>query len=179
MHEYLAIEGRIDWRAAGRILASALVLIFLLAAALGFTTPALSDGLPQGPRGHTLIMIDDPGCIYCARWRAEVGPGYVRSAEGRFAPLAVVRRGEGVARRLTGIRYTPTFVLVEAESEIGRIVGYGGEHAFWSQLEVLLLKAGLRPEQPAAPPEVERETRLHVRPFEGERSGAAEPTSLN
>jgi len=119
--------------------------------------------MPRGPRGHTLIMVDDAGCIYCARWRAEVGPTYARSAEGRFAPLAVVRRGDPVASALRDIRYTPTFVLVDGEREAGRIVGYPGADFFWSQLESVLFKEGFRREQPPVAPAGERETRLPLR----------------
>ena len=39
-----------------------------------------------------LIMVEDPGCPYCARWDEEVGEAYAASAEGRFAPLVRRRR---------------------------------------------------------------------------------------
>lgn len=43
----------------------------------------------------------------------------------------------------TPVIYTPTFVLVEHDSEIGRIEGYPGEDFFWSLLERLLLQLPL------------------------------------
>ncbi len=85
-------------------------------------------------------MVEEPGCVYCARWHAEVGPAYANSAEGRFAPLRRVRLGATEIGHLKGLRYTPTFVLVEGEREIGRIMGYPGADFFWGLLAELLAK---------------------------------------
>lgn len=88
--------------------------------------------------GAHLIMIEEPGCAFCMRWRNEVEPGYLRSDEGRLAPLVRVPRDDPAARRLTRIAYTPTFVLVKDGREIGRIVGYAGAELFWWQLKPLI-----------------------------------------
>ena len=36
------------------------------------------------------------------------------------------------------VRFTPTFVLVDGDREIGRIEGYPGEDFFWGRLERLM-----------------------------------------
>ena len=90
-----------------------------------------------------LLMYDQAGCSYCLRWRAEVGPGYSKSPEGRRAPLRVVNirgpRPEGIVLA-SPVRLTPTFVLVENGREVGRISGYGGADFFWGMLGDLMRK---------------------------------------
>lgn len=81
-----------------------------------------------------LIMVEQPGCAYCAAWNDQIAPAYGRTAEGRFAPLerADLHMGppEGVtyARRVT---FTPTFILVDDGAELARMEGYVGENFFW------------------------------------------------
>ena len=38
------------------------------------------------------------------------------------------------------VRFTPTFVLIDEEREIGRIEGYPGQEFFWGLLENLVRK---------------------------------------
>jgi hypothetical protein len=89
-----------------------------------------------------LVMVEQPGCIYCERWDTEIGPAYPKTDEGKFAPLlrADLRQGppEGItyARR---VLFTPTFVLVNEGQEQARIEGYPGEDFFWPLLTKLLL----------------------------------------
>lgn len=92
-----------------------------------------------------LIMVEDPGCPYCALWDEEVGIAYAASAEGRFAPLVRHRRNDPEVRKLGKVVYSPTFILVRDGVELGRIVGYPGADFFWGLLEGLLKKAGYRP----------------------------------
>lgn len=96
-----------------------------------------------------LVMVEEPGCPHCARWHREIGPAYPTSAEGRFAPLERVAIGSVEARRLGGISFSPTFVVVRDRREIGRIVGYPGPDFFWPLLEEVLVKAGYRPARAA------------------------------
>ena len=107
----------------------------------------VGNGPVRADGRYRLIMVEEAGCVYCARWHAEVGQAYARSAEGRFAPLAPVRIGDASISNLIGLRYTPTFVLVEGPREIGRITGYPGADFFWSLLAELLAKTSF-----AAPP---------------------------
>lgn len=126
--------------------------LIVLAATLAFA--------PQAARAAELIMFDDPSCVWCRRWLAEVGPGYPHTEEGRRAPLRRVfireqaRAGVALKSAVTG---TPTFVLAEDGREIGRITGYPGADYFYPMLAELLQKLP-RPDTPARVPGL-RETR--------------------
>lgn len=88
-----------------------------------------------------LLMFDQPGCIYCERWEAEIGVSYDKTEEGRAAPLTRVGlrdplpEGVTVERRAT---FTPTFVLLDDGAEVGRIEGYPGDEFFWPLLARLI-----------------------------------------
>lgn len=128
-------------------------LVWFLAAS------ALVDGLrtgsraaivePAGPTGVRLIMVEDVGCPYCAKWDREVGAAYPISAEGRFAPLVRRFRRDPDIAFLKGIVYSPTFVVVQNGEEIGRITGYPAADFFWPMLVDILVKAGFKPKPPA------------------------------
>lgn len=92
----------------------------------------------------TLVMVEEPGCMWCARWHAEVGPEYPITPEGLAAPLHRVTMGAPQIDDLTLISapvYTPTFLLIDEGQEVGRIEGYPGEEFFWWQLGQLLDRA--------------------------------------
>jgi hypothetical protein len=88
-----------------------------------------------------LLMFDDPGCVWCRRWNAEIAPSYPKTREGQQAPLRRVpirdqaRAGVALARPINA---TPTFVLVEDGQEVGRIDGYAGRDFFYPMLAELL-----------------------------------------
>lgn len=90
-----------------------------------------------------LLMFDDPTCSWCRRWRAEIGPSYPRSPEGKQAPLRRVhirdqhKAGVALARPVNA---TPTFVVADRGREIGRITGYAGSDFFYPMLAELLAK---------------------------------------
>jgi len=94
-----------------------------------------------GTLAAELLMFDDPACVWCRRWNAEIGPGYPRSAEGQQAPLRRIHirdqanAGVALARPINA---TPTFVLVDEGQEVGRIAGYAGRDFFYPMLEELL-----------------------------------------
>src|SRR5262245_35368528 len=119
-------------------LAAALLISSLLAA--------------PGAQAAELVMFDDPGCSWCRRWNAEVAPSYPNSDEGRLAPLRRVQianqvnSGVALARPIT---VTPTFVLVDNEQEVARIVGYEGRDFFYPRLAELLKRL---PPPPARKP---------------------------
>jgi len=84
-----------------------------------------------------LVMFEAKGCPHCARWNAEIAPVYDRTAEGARYPLRRVDLDEARPpdlMDLVGIRFAPTFVVMEAGKEIGRIVGYLGEDQFYGLL---------------------------------------------
>ncbi|MDO5705449.1 MAG: SoxS protein [Paracoccus sp. (in: a-proteobacteria)] len=88
-----------------------------------------------------LMMVEKPGCQWCAAWRAEIGPGYATTPTGRTAPLLVVDMdgpypdGLALDRRAW---LTPTFILLRRGQEIGRIEGYPGADRFYPALAGLL-----------------------------------------
>jgi hypothetical protein len=90
-----------------------------------------------------LIMVEEHGCVWCARWNDEIAPIYPKTEEGKAAPLQRIdihaKRPEGIAfaRRLS---YTPTFVLVVNGTEVSRIEGYPGEDFFWGLLGQMLVQ---------------------------------------
>jgi hypothetical protein len=91
-----------------------------------------------------LLMFEEDGCVWCARWDAEVAPDYGASPAGRLAPLHRydLRRDplpDGLELDAR-VRYTPTFVLVDRGHEVGRITGYPGKGAFWTQLDELIAR---------------------------------------
>lgn len=96
----------------------------------------------------TLFMVEQPGCIYCARWNDEVGDAYHKTAEGRAAPLRRIQLRDALPDGITFARkavYTPTFVLVRDGQELERIEGYPGEDFFYGMLGVMLKNAGVAP----------------------------------
>jgi hypothetical protein len=105
-----------------------------------------------GALSAELLMFDDPGCVWCRRWTAEIGPGYPRTPEGRQAPLRRIQirdqanAGVALASRINA---TPTFVLVEDGQEVGRIAGYSGSDFFYPMLDELLRK--IPPPAPKGP----------------------------
>ncbi|MDU8942692.1 hypothetical protein [Ovoidimarina sediminis] len=88
-----------------------------------------------------LLMAEEHGCTWCARWNAEIAHIYPKTPEGRAAPLerfdlhSETPEGVTLASR---VRFTPTFILVRDGAELGRIEGYPGEDFFWWLLTKLL-----------------------------------------
>ena len=97
--------------------------------------------VPGSMNAAELIMFDSPVCEWCEIWEYEVGIVYHKTDEARVAPLRRISIHDPRADDLGNTRpviYTPTFVLMENDHEIGRITGYPGEANFWSLLEVLI-----------------------------------------
>jgi hypothetical protein len=118
--------------------------------ALGlFVVLGLAGAGSNQPRADThiaLIMVEEPGCPYCARWHREVGTAYANTREGRFAPLVRLMRGDSRIAAIKGLNYSPTFLVMRGTEEIGRITGYPGADFFWPLLDEVLAKAGFRTE---------------------------------
>ncbi|MEL6267464.1 MAG: thioredoxin family protein [Pseudomonadota bacterium] len=138
--------GRMARRQGRRGLLAAAVMLALAPAARA--ADPMPDPMPDLGAGLTLLMLDQPYCEWCETWEAEVGVVYDLTEEGRALPLW--RRdiddplpGVTLERRA---RYTPTFVLLCAGREIGRIEGYPGEDFFWGLLGRMLAGAGHAPD---------------------------------
>ena len=87
-----------------------------------------------------LVMVEQSGCEWCARWNAEIAPAYPKTTEGKFAPLRRVDLRAmptdlEISRRVS---FTPTFLIVENGQEIARLEGYPGQDFFWPLLSKLL-----------------------------------------
>ena len=119
-----------------------LAWIVPLAAALLLSTAA---------PGLELLMFRRAGCPWCAAFDREIGPIYPRTEIGARVPLRFVdldRVGGHVIAVASPVRYSPTFVLLDAGREIGRIEGYPGEDFFWGRLEALLREPLSAPPRP-------------------------------
>ena len=111
-----------------------------LFALIGVTYFALAS-LPA--HAAELVMFEQAGCPWCARFDRDIAPTYTKTAEGQRAPLRRVDIDKPIPPDLAFVqveRFTPAFVLVNKGREIGRIRGYPGEEGFWMQLAVLFQK---------------------------------------
>ena len=92
-----------------------------------------------------LLMAEEPGCYWCAKWNEEIGPIYPKTAEGRAAPLQrfVLHAEDPGVEFSRRVSFTPTFILVEDGKELSRIEGYPGEDFFWGLLGSMLADAGI------------------------------------
>jgi len=101
-----------------------------------------------GVQGAELLMLEQPGCVWCAQFDAEIAPAWPKTAQGRLAPLRRVDITRPWPSDLEGIakeRFTPTFVLMDGGREIGRIRGYVGNEFFWYRIGELLALLPVRP----------------------------------
>ena len=90
-----------------------------------------------------LLMLEQPGCVWCARFNAEIAPAWPKTSEGKRAPLRRVDITEAWPADLASVqkeRFTPTFVLMEDGREIGRLRGYVGDEFFWYRIGELMAK---------------------------------------
>jgi hypothetical protein len=96
-----------------------------------------------------LLMAEEPGCMWCARWNREIAHIYPKTEVGQTAPLRRFNLHDGQPSDVTferKVHFTPTFILVQDGVEVGRMEGYGGDEFFWSLLEMMFDKAGIAPE---------------------------------
>jgi hypothetical protein len=111
--------------------------------AAGFFVLALMTlARPAAATEWMLVMVEQRGCSYCERWNADVSPEYPLTPEGRFAPLRRVDLHDLPEDLSFATRpvFTPTFVLMGDDVEVGRLEGYPGEDFFWGLLGRLLSK---------------------------------------
>lgn len=119
-------------------LTSASVRGALLIVLLWLFSPVTAQAEPSRTE---LVMFELGTCIYCAVWNDAVGRGYHETTLGQRAPLRRVdlrhRRPDDLLH-VTGVRMTPTFVLLHGGQEVGRILGYVDSPNFWRQLQALM-----------------------------------------
>ena len=88
-----------------------------------------------------LMMAEEPGCMWCARWNSQIAPIYPKTGEGAAAPLMRVNITNAMPEDIIlrrSINFTPTFVLLVNGIETNRIEGYPGEDFFWGLLGEML-----------------------------------------
>ncbi len=93
-----------------------------------------------------LMMAEEPGCIWCARWNAEIAPIYPKTGEGAAAPLRRVNLQDPMPEDIVldrRVSFTPTFILLVHGVEKSRIEGYPSEDFFWALLGQMLDKEGI------------------------------------
>jgi len=105
---------------------------FLAAIAFGFTAQAVLAA--------DLVMVEQTGCHWCAQWNKEIAHIYPKTDEGQRAPLRRVDLHALPDDIIFASRpvFTPTFVLVQDNHELGRMEGYAGDEFFWFLLAKLL-----------------------------------------
>ena len=103
--------------------------------------PALSDPY--------LLMAEEKGCYWCARWNEEISHIYPKTAEGRAAPLVRydLHSENPDVVFLRSVHFTPTFILIENGKEVGRLEGYPGEDFFWGLLSAMFTQADISLEE--------------------------------
>lgn len=92
-----------------------------------------------------LLMADETGCSWCAKWSEEIAHIYPKTAEGRAAPLQRydLHSETPNVEFSKHVHFTPTFILVDDGKEVGRIEGYAGEDFFWGLLAMMFERAGI------------------------------------
>lgn len=110
--------------------------------------------LPEG-RAAELLMFGQRACPFCDQFKAEIAPDYPKSRAGRLAPLRHVDIWESRTGGIEGLEpavFTPTFVLVDGDREIGRLLGYPGRRYFYPEIQLLLEKLSPKETPPASSP---------------------------
>ena len=109
-----------------------------------FADPPHSRRMPD----LELVMVEQAGCAWCARWNEEIAPIYPKTAEAAAAPLRRIDLRAAVPDDLDFDRpaiFTPTFILVKSGAEVGRIEGYPGPDFFWPLLDALIAQGQDQP----------------------------------
>lgn len=97
-------------------------------------------GFLASAQAAELLLVERQGCPWCRRAEAEITSIYPKTEEGRLAPLRRIDLSGGLPANITfkaPVRFTPTFVLVDRDHEIGRITGYLSDESFWGLLAEL------------------------------------------
>lgn len=96
-----------------------------------------------------MLVLEQPGCPYCAKFEKEIAPIWDKTDEGKKAELRRVDITKDWPEDIEFVdrtRLTPTFVLIDEGKELGRLRGYPGDQYFWYLIDDLLAKL---PEKPA------------------------------
>jgi hypothetical protein len=113
------------------------------------------------PMAHAMeiLVLDDPNCRYCKRFKSEVGAEYNDSDLAAWAPLVYVDHSVGyIARpdlwpvwfkeardegRIGLTKHWPTFIFYDTlpgrttPQEVARLKGYGGREWFYDRVNFI------------------------------------------
>ena len=96
---------------------------------------------PWGVRAGELVLFETAGCAWCEAWQKEVGSIYHLTEEARVLKLRRVEISAKIPRdlrRIRGVQFTPTFVVVHDGRELGRIEGFSSQDQFWGLLQEII-----------------------------------------
>lgn len=113
---------------------------------LVFSALLLVSSTLQAASDTVLVMIEEQGCIWCARWNEEISHIYPKTPEGIAAPLQRIDINQTAQNEISfarSLHFTPTFVLVVDGNEVSRLEGYPGEDFFWGLLGQILANANV------------------------------------
>jgi thioredoxin-related protein len=89
-----------------------------------------------------LIYIHSDGCLFCQKFKAEVGEtGYRARLISTAVPMVVfdVEKDYPEGYVIKPIQYTPTFILVDdGGNEVGRFIGYNNPESFFRRVNTLV-----------------------------------------
>lgn len=110
-----------------------------------FTAPLIALALLAGRPAPAaeLLVFEETGCPYCIAWDRDIGEYFHLTDEARVLTLRRVNLDKPLPkdlRHIAEVRYTPTFVVLDGKTEIGRITGYIGQFQFWGLLGEILEK---------------------------------------
>jgi len=94
-------------------------------------------------QGIKLLMFEQDGCYWCEIWDHEIAAIYPKTLEGNVAPLHRVDIHSKLSTDIilkSSPQFTPTFIVVSNNKEVGRIEGYPGEDFFWGLIDKILLQ---------------------------------------
>ena len=94
-------------------------------------------------QGSKLLMFEQDGCYWCEIWDDEISEIYPKTLEGSVAPLQRIDIHSTLSTEITlksSPQFTPTFIIVNNNIEVGRIEGYPGEDFFWGLIDKILLE---------------------------------------
>ncbi len=116
----------------------------LFSLALGFAGASHSAANNNGTTTE-LLMIESEDCPYCRKFDREIADIYPKTTEGKRAPLSRHTLGDKLPEKyadidITSRTMTPTFILIENNKEIDRLVGYNSDEFFWFLLSDLFNK---------------------------------------
>ncbi|MGL4324618.1 MAG: thioredoxin family protein [Beijerinckiaceae bacterium] len=98
--------------------------------------------LPGMANAAELIMFRRPGCPWCVAWDRQIGPIWPKTEVGQRFPIRMVDITDKNVKSGLNLKipvvFTPTFVLVHENKEVGRFEGYPGEEFFWGLIERLV-----------------------------------------